>query len=151
MSSEVANRHILLVEDDDNDAELTKNVLNQFGIINKIIRVSDGEEALDYFYRRNNFQGNEDPYPAVVLLDLKMPRVNGIEVLQEIKSNDKLKTIPVIILTSSSEETDLKTCYQLGVNAYVVKPVDIEQFRNAIKELGIFWLLINTPPKNGYH
>jgi len=151
MSSEVANRHILLVEDDDNDAGLTKNVLNQFGIINKIIRVSDGEEALDYFYRRNNFQGNEDPYPAVVLLDLKMPRVNGIEVLQEIKSNDKLKTIPVIILTSSSEETDLKTCYQLGVNAYVVKPVDIEQFRNAIKELGIFWLLINTPPKNGYH
>jgi DNA-binding response OmpR family regulator len=106
----------------------------------------DGEEALDYLYRRGSFATRENGNPAVLLLDLKLPKVDGLEVLQQIKSHDQLRLIPVVVLTSSREETDMVASYQLGVNAYVVKPVDFHEFVNAIKELGIFWAIINEPP-----
>jgi len=106
----------------------------------------DGEDALDYLYQRGKFKTRANGNPAVLLLDLKLPKVDGLEVLQQIKTDDRLKMIPVVVLTSSREESDMVTSYQLGVNAYVVKPVDFHEFVNAVKELGIFWALINEPP-----
>jgi len=108
--------------------------------------VGDGEEALDYLYQRGKFMARPSGNPAVLLLDLKLPKVDGLEVLQQIKTDDRLKMIPVVVLTSSREERDMVASYQLGVNAYVVKPVDFHAFVNAVKELGIFWALINEPP-----
>jgi DNA-binding response OmpR family regulator len=108
--------------------------------------VRDGEEALDYLHRRGQHQTRQNGNPAVMLLDLKLPKVNGLEVLQQVRSDEKLKMIPVVVLTSSHEERDLVASYKLGANAYVVKPVDFHQFVNAVKELGIFWAVINEPP-----
>lgn len=137
---------ILLVEDDPYDVELTLNAFEQNKLLNDVMVVNDGEEALNYLYRRNKFQNLQNGNPAVILLDLKMPKVDGIEVLKQIKSDEKLKTIPVVVLTSSRESRDLEECYKLGVNAYVVKPVQFNDFINAVKDTTLFWALINEPP-----
>ncbi len=137
---------ILLVEDDPKDVELTLTALEEYNLANEVIIAHDGEEALDYLYYRGNFSTRANGNPAVLLLDLKLPKVDGLEVLQQIKSDQKLKMIPVVVLTSSHEEKDMVASYSLGVNAYVVKPVDFHEFVNAIKELGIFWAVINEPP-----
>jgi DNA-binding response OmpR family regulator len=137
---------ILLVEDDPKDVELTLTALEEYKLANEVVVTRDGEEALDYLYRRGNFTTRSTDNPAVLLLDLKLPKVDGLEVLQQIKADAKLKLIPVVVLTSSHEERDMITSYKLGVNAYVVKPVDFHEFVNAVKELGIFWALVNEPP-----
>jgi DNA-binding response OmpR family regulator len=134
------------VEDDPKDVELTLTALEEYNLANEVVVTRDGEEALDYLYCRGNFKMRTSDNPAVLLLDLKLPKVDGLEVLQQIKSNEKLKMIPVVVLTSSREERDMVASYKLGVNAYVVKPVDFHEFVNAIKELGIFWAVINEPP-----
>jgi CheY-like chemotaxis protein len=137
---------ILLIEDDPKDVDLTLTALEEYHLANEVVVTHDGEEALDYLYRRGSFATRENGNPAVLLLDLKLPKVDGLEVLQQIKSHDQLRLIPVVVLTSSREETDMVASYQLGVNAYVVKPVDFHEFVNAIKELGVFWAIINEPP-----
>jgi CheY-like chemotaxis protein len=137
---------ILLVEDDPKDVELTMTALEEYHLSNEVVTAADGEEALDYLHHRGKFQDRANGNPAVLLLDLKLPKIDGLEVLQHIRSDDKLKTIPVVVLTSSREERDLVASYRLGVNAYVVKPVDFHEFVNAIKELGVFWAIINEPP-----
>ncbi|MEA2660204.1 MAG: hypothetical protein QOF64_3024 [Candidatus Binatota bacterium] len=137
---------ILIVEDDPKDVELTLTALEEYNLANEVVVTRDGEEALDYLYCRGNFATRTNDNPAVLLLDLKLPKVDGLEVLQQIKSDETLKMIPVVVLTSSREERDMVASYKLGVNAYVVKPVDFHEFVNAIKELGIFWAVINEPP-----
>ena len=137
---------ILLVEDDAKDVELTLTALEEYNLANEVVVASDGQQALDYLYYRGSFDGRNGENPAVLLLDLKLPKVNGLEVLQQIRSDEKLKLIPVVVLTSSHEEKDMVASYKLGVNAYVAKPVDFHEFVNAIKELGIFWAVINEPP-----
>src|SRR5262249_4899331 len=137
---------ILLVEDDPKDVELTMTALEEYNLSNEVVVASDGEEALDYLYYRGKFQRRSGEDPAVLLLDLKLPKVDGLEVLQIVKSDEKLKRIPVVVVTSSREERDMVASYKLGVNAYVVKPVDFHEFVNAIKELGVFWAVINEPP-----
>ena len=137
---------ILIVEDDPKDVELTLTALEEYNLANEVVVTHDGEEALDYLYCRGNFKMRTSDNPAVLLLDLKLPKVDGLEVLQQIKSDEKLRMIPVVVLTSSREERDMVASYKLGVNAYVVKPVDFHEFVNAIKELGIFWAVINEPP-----
>ena len=137
---------ILIVEDDPKDVELTLTALEEYNLANEVVVTRDGEEALDYLYCRGNFKLRSSDNPAVLLLDLKLPKVDGLEVLQQIKSDEKLRMIPVVVLTSSREERDMVASYKLGVNAYVVKPVDFHEFVNAIKELGIFWAVINEPP-----
>lgn len=140
---------ILLAEDSPQDVELTLNALAEQNIGNSVAVARDGAEALDYLYKRGKFTDRENGNPVLLLLDLKMPKVDGFEVLRQIKSDDRLKTIPVVVLTSSREEKDLITSYRLGVNAYVVKPVDFEQFVGAVKDLGLFWLVVNEPPPPG--
>ncbi|MBA4385839.1 MAG: two-component system response regulator [Anaerolinea sp.] len=142
-------KHILLAEDDPHDVEMTVNVLNTNNLANDICVVRDGAEALDYLYHRGVFSKIKSGKPVVILLDLKMPKVDGIEVLRIIKSDKDLQMIPVVILTSSSETRDLETCYQLGANAYVVKPVSFADFVEAIKQIGIFWALINKTAPSG--
>jgi len=137
---------ILLVEDDPNDVELTLTALEDYHLANEVVIARDGAEALDYLYRRGAYADRANGSPAVLLLDLKLPRVDGLEVLQQIKGDEKLKVIPVVVLTSSREERDMVASYRLGVNAYVVKPVDFHEFVNAIKELGVFWAIVNEPP-----
>lgn len=137
---------ILIVEDDPKDVELTLTALEEYNLANEVVVTRDGEEALDYLYCRGNFKMRTSDNPAVLLLDLKLPKVDGLEVLQQIKSDENLRMIPVVVLTSSREERDMVASYKLGVNAYVVKPVDFHEFVNAIKELGIFWAVINEPP-----
>ena len=139
-------KRILLAEDNPQDVELTLTALDEHNLANEVVVVNDGAEALDYLYRRGKFAMRADNDPAVVLLDLKMPKVDGLEVLRTIKNDNKLKTIPLVILTSSREEKDLVESYKLGVNAYVVKPVNFQQFIEAVKELGAFWAVINEPP-----
>jgi CheY-like chemotaxis protein len=139
---------ILLAEDDPNDAELTLTALAEYNLANKVMVAHDGEEALDYVYHRGKFKARVNGNPIFVLMDLKMPKVNGLEVLRQMKSDEKLKMIPVIVLTSSREAPDLAEAYELGVNAYVVKPVDFQDFIKAVKELGVFWAAINEPPPN---
>jgi CheY-like chemotaxis protein len=137
---------ILVVEDDPRDVELTLTALDEYKLANEVVVARDGTEALDYLYYRGKFASRPQENPAVILLDLKLPKVNGLEVLQKIRSDDRLKMIPVVVLTSSHEERDMLTSYKLGVNAYVVKPVDFHEFVNAVKELGMFWAVINQPP-----
>ena len=137
---------ILLVEDDPKDVELTMTALEEYHLGNEVVVASDGEEALDYLYCRGKFQLRGSENPAVMLLDLKLPKIDGLQVLEAIKKDEKLMMIPVVVLTSSREERDMVASYRLGVNAYVVKPVDFHEFVNAIKELGVFWALINEPP-----
>jgi CheY-like chemotaxis protein len=137
---------ILMVEDDPKDVELTLTALGDYHLTNEVVVVHDGEEALDYLCRRGNFKARNNENPAVLLLDLKLPKVEGLEVLRQVKSDETLRMIPVVVLTSSREESDMVASYKLGVNAYVVKPVDFHEFVNAIKELGMFWAIINEPP-----
>jgi CheY-like chemotaxis protein len=137
---------ILLVEDDPKDVELTMTALGDYHLANEVVVADDGEEALDYLYRRGRHAGRGPEMPAVMLLDLKLPKVDGLEVLRQIKSDPAMRMIPVVVLTSSGEERDMVESYRLGVNAYVVKPVDFHDFVNAIKELGVFWAVINEPP-----
>jgi len=137
---------ILIVEDDPNDVELTLTALRDYNLANEVVVTRDGQQALDYLYFRGEFQTRPIDNPAVMLLDLKLPLVDGLEVLQRVKTDDRLKMIPVVVLTSSHEEKDKVRSYKLGVNAYVVKPVDFHEFVNAVKELGIFWAVINEPP-----
>lgn len=137
---------ILLVEDDPRDLELTLLALTRSQLSNEVVITRDGAQALDYLLRRASFAEREPGNPAVVLLDLKLPKVNGLEVLELIRTTTELRTLPVVMLTSSQEETDLVRSYQLGVNAYVVKPVDFQQFISAIADLGIFWAVLNEPP-----
>jgi CheY-like chemotaxis protein len=139
-------KRILLVEDDPRDVELTLTALEDHKLANEVTVVRDGQEALDYLYRRGQFATRPNENPAVILLDLKLPKVDGLEVLKQIKSDEQLKTIPVVVLTSSQEEQDMLRSYKLGVNAYVVKPVDFHDFITAVKELGMFWAIINQPP-----
>ena len=139
-------KRILLAEDDPKDIELTINALDEYHLANDILVVRDGVEALDYLYRRGAFAQEPEGNPIVILLDLKMPKMDGIQVIQKIKADKDLRTIPVVILTSSRESRDLAICYQLGVNAYVVKPVKFKDFVEAVKGIGVFWALINEPP-----
>jgi CheY-like chemotaxis protein len=137
---------ILMVEDDPRDVELTLTALEDYKLANEVVVCRDGQEALDYLYSRGKFSDRVNENPAVMLLDLKLPKVDGLEVLQRVKSDERLRTIPVVMLTSSHEENDMMRSYKLGVNAYVVKPVDFHEFVNAVKELGVFWAVINQPP-----
>ena len=139
-------KRILLVEDSANDIELILAALEENHLGNEVVVVRDGEEALDYLYRRGVYRLRREGNPVVVLLDLKLPKVDGLEVLAQLKSDAELKVIPVVVLTSSSEEQDLIESYNLGTNAYVVKPVDFHEFVDAIKELGLFWAVVNQPP-----
>ena len=139
-------RRILLVEDDPRDVELTLTALEDYKLANEVVVCRDGQEALDYLYSRGKFSDRVNENPAVILLDLKLPKVDGLEVLEQIKSDERLRLIPVVMLTSSHEEKDMMQSYKLGVNAYVVKPVDFHEFVNAVKELGVFWAVINQPP-----
>ena len=137
---------ILMVEDDPKDVELTLTALEEYHLANEVVVARDGQQALDYLYCRGEFSSRTRENPAVMLLDLKLPKVDGLEVLQQVKSDESLKTIPVVVLTSSNEEKDMMRSYTLGVNAYVVKPVDFHEFVNAVRELGVFWAVINQPP-----
>jgi CheY-like chemotaxis protein len=141
-------KRILIVDDSPRDVELTIAALAEKNLANEVVVAEDGEEALDYLYKRGKF-ANDNGLPAIILLDIKMPKVNGIEVLRHIRSNPKFSFIPVIMVTSSHEERDLVESYKLGANSYVVKPVDIVQFIDAIKSLGQYWAIINqTPPEH---
>lgn len=137
---------ILIVEDNENDLELTLDALSEFNLANYIDIARDGKEAMDYLHKRGKFSERENGNPVLILLDLKLPKIDGHEVLNEIRSNESMKLIPVVILTSSNEETDIVRSYEKGVNAYVVKPVGFHDFIDAIKHLGIFWALINESP-----
>jgi|SRR5882672_7607081 len=140
-------KRILLVEDDPRDIELTLMALGEYKLANEVDLARDGQEALDYLYRRGAFQERAANNPAVILLDLKMPKVDGLEVLRAIRDDgERFKFTPVVMLTSSREERDLVESYRLGVNAFVVKPVDFHQFVDAIKQIGAFWALVNEPP-----
>ncbi|HEX8236639.1 MAG TPA: response regulator [Abditibacteriaceae bacterium] len=139
-------KRILLVEDSQNDVELMLSALAENHLANEVVVARDGEEALDFLYRRGIFKLRAEGNPAVVLLDLKLPKVDGLEVLETLKSDKNLHTVPVVMLTSSREEQDLLRSYNLGVNAYVVKPVDFQHFVSALREIGLFWAVINEPP-----
>ena len=137
---------ILLVEDNPNDVELTLEALAEYNLVNEVVVAYDGAQALDYLHQRGEFAGRTEGHPAVVLLDIKMPRVDGLEVLRAVKSDPALKTIPVVMMTSSREERDLMESYELGANAYVVKPVNFGEFMESAKRVGAFWALVNQPP-----
>ncbi len=139
-------KSILLVDDDPRDRELAVDALRQFNVANEIIPLRDGAEALDYLYRRGEYVSRPDVDPAVVLLDLKMPRVDGFEVLQQLKADPTKRMIPVVVMTSSREEQDLVRSYAAGVNAYVVKPLDFLELVSAVRALGAFWMMLNEPP-----
>jgi CheY-like chemotaxis protein len=139
-------KRILLAEDSANDIELTLMALAEHNLSNEVVVTRDGEEALDYLHRRGAFENREKGNPTVVLLDLKMPKVDGLSVLREVRSDLDLKLIPIVLLTSSNEESDILEGYSLGVNAYIVKPVDFYEFVDAIKQLGLFWSLLNVGP-----
>jgi len=145
---DVQDVEILLVEDNPNDAELAIRALKKNKLANKVVQVGDGEEALDFLFGRGKFSDRQiENGPKVIILDLKLPKINGLEVLQEVKSHPILKKIPVVVLTSSSEESDLIESYNLGANSYIVKPVDFDKFTVAVRDLGFYWLLLNEPPK----
>ncbi|MEX1126046.1 MAG: response regulator [Acidimicrobiia bacterium] len=139
-------KRILLAEDNPMDVELVLNALGENNLANEVVVARNGEEALDYLYKRGAHGMRTDGSPAVVLLDLKMPKVDGLEVLRQVKGDASLRDIPIVVLTSSREESDMVESYRLGVNAYVVKPVDFRQFVEAVKTLGLFWAVVNEAP-----
>jgi CheY-like chemotaxis protein len=143
-------KRILLAEDNPNDVELTMSALQECRLANEVEVVNDGAEALDYIYRRGKYADRANGLPGVLLLDLKMPKVDGLEVLRQVKSDPSLRRMPIVMLTSSREEQDLIRSYDLGVNAFVVKPVDFAQFVEAIRHLGVFWAIVNEPPPGQY-
>lgn len=139
---------ILLVEDNLEDAELTMRALKKNNVLNNLLHVKDGAEALDFIFCKGKYSDRSISIkPRVILLDLNMPKVNGIEVLRELKANEQTKGIPVVVLTSSKEDPDVSICYQLGVNSYIVKPVDFQNFTSAVAEIGMYWLLLNYPAR----
>jgi len=140
---------VLLVEDSDDDAEMTMNALRQYRLGNRVVRVRDGQEALDYLLLKGSFSGRRNGMPKLVLLDIKMPRVDGLEVLRELRADPSTSRLPVVLLTSSAEERDLHRAYQLHVNSYIVKPVNFEQFVEAIREVGMYWLVFNRLDESG--
>lgn len=142
----ITPKDILLADDDPKDVELTLIAMDEYKLANQVVVVSDGAEALDYLYRRGKFAERAEGNPLVVMLDLKMPKVDGLEVLKQVKSNPVLKTIPIVILTSSRVEQDIIESYNLGVNAYVVKPVAFEKFLEVVKRISLFWILTNEYP-----
>ncbi len=142
----VTARHILLADDDPRDVELTLAALRETRACAEVAVVHDGEQLLDYLFKRNRFADRAGGNPAVILLDLKMPKLDGIDVLREMGRHLELRTVPVVVLTSSREERDLDECYRLNCNAFVVKPVDYRQFVDAVKQLGVFWAVVNEPP-----
>lgn len=144
-------RGILLAEDSARDVELTLEALSEFNLANEVVVVEDGVEALDFLFRRGKYKGRTGGSPAVVLLDIKMPRMNGIEVLREIRASEEFKSLPVVMLTSSREERDIVESYEVGINAYVVKPVDFQEFIEAVKTLGLFWAVMNEPRPQNTH
>jgi CheY-like chemotaxis protein len=144
-------KRIVLVDDSPRDTELALDALAAYRIANEIVTLRDGVEALDYLFCRGAFASRTDGRPAVVLLDLKMPRVDGLEVLRQVKSDPHLKVIPIVVMTSSREEQDLINSYNLGVNAYVVKPVKFHEFVDAVKQIGAFWAVLNEPHPEGLH
>lgn len=144
-------KRILLVEDDLRDMELTLTALEEKKLANEVLVVHDGEEAINYLFYRGSFRMRAPGNPVVILLDLKLPKIDGLEVLRQIKTDENLKMIPVVMLTSSREERDIVESYQLGVNAYVVKPIDFHDFVHAVKEIGLFWAVINEAPPLAYH
>ncbi|MFN8243545.1 MAG: response regulator [Ferruginibacter sp.] len=139
---------LLLVEDNPDDAELTIRELKKHNLANNLYHVADGEEALEFIFATGRYNGSRDIAcsPKLVLLDIQMPKVNGIEVLQQVKCDERTKTLPVVMLTSSKEDPDIRRCYELGANSYIVKPVNFETFAQAIQHLGFYWLLLNQPP-----
>ena len=139
-------KRILLVEDNERDVELTLAALDENNLANEVVVARDGAEALDYLYGRGKFAGHANGFPAVVLLDLKMPKVDGLEVLRQMRADPTIRHVPVVMVTSSREEQDLVHSYELGVNAYVVKPVDFQKFVESVKQIGMFWAIINEPP-----
>jgi two-component system, response regulator len=139
---------IILVEDNPDDAMLTKRAFKTSNLTNSLIHLKNGQEALDFIFEGAEFDGKKfTEHPKVILLDLKMPKVNGIEVLEKVKSDARTKNIPVVILTSSAEDPDIKTCYALGANSYIVKPVEFEKFTKTVVELGLYWLVLNKNQK----
>lgn len=138
---------ILLVEDNPQDVELTLEALSEHNLANNVIVVKDGVEALEYLNYEGGFKDRKKGKPVVMLLDIKMPRMDGIEVLETIRADERFKMLPVVMLTSSREEPDLKRCYELGVNAYVVKPVNFSDFLDAVKQIGFFWAMLNEQPQ----
>ena len=142
-------RTILLAEDSPHDAEMAIDALRDANLANPIVHVEDGVEALDYLLRRGRWSDRPDEDLAVLLLDIKMPRMDGLEVLTEIRKTDRFKSLPIVVLSSSREESDLARSWDLGVNAYVVKPVDVDQFFDAVRTLGRFWAVLNEPPRKG--
>jgi two-component system response regulator len=139
---------ILLIEDNVSDAEITIRVLKKNNLANNLLHLKDGAEALDFIFAEGEYSGRQmESLPKVILLDLKMPKVSGIEVLQRIKSDERTKKIPVVVLTSSKEDQNIQTCYASGVNSYVVKPVVFDEFRKAISDLGLYWVIVNEPPQ----
>jgi CheY-like chemotaxis protein len=142
-------KRILLVEDDEKDIELTLTTLEEYNLANETVVARDGVEALDYLYCREAFADRQEGNPILIMMDLKMPGMNGVQVLREIKADEKMKKIPIVILSSSSDEQDLEECYRLGINGYVVKPVRFEEFVDKVRGIGVFWTLINEPPPEG--
>lgn len=141
------NVEILFVEDSKDDAILTIRALNKSGFTNKLHHVMDGAEALDFIYCKGNYAlRNNKEFPKLILLDLKMPKVSGIEVLEKVKSDPQTRSIPVVMLTSSNESPDIEKCFELGANSYIVKPVDSDNFFHAIKEIGLYWMILSQPP-----
>lgn len=137
---------ILLVEDNLSDAELALSALNEYNLANKVAHVKDGPEALDYMFRTGKYAGQNIAIPKLILLDLKLPKLNGLEVLKKLKEDKRTKKVPVIMLTSSKEEPDIDQAYTLGANSYIVKPVEFEKFVEALKNVGFYWMLVNQPP-----
>jgi len=145
--SDYTESEILLVEDDPNDTELVMRAFKQNKLTNKVQHVSDGAEALEYIFATDRYSARDIAIPPkVILLDLKLPKINGLEVLEKIKSDDRTKTIPVVVLTSSREDVDLQKCYKLGVNSYIQKPVDFDTFVKVLSSAGLYWLLLNKVP-----
>lgn len=143
------DKTILLVEDDADDEALTVRALTQYRVTNDIVVVRDGAEALDYLFCTGTYAGRQPATPAVVLLDLKLPRIDGLEVLRRVRADERTKYLPVVILTSSDEEQDIVRSYSLGANSYVRKPVDFGRFSDAVRQLGLYWLLLNAVPRRG--
>jgi two-component system response regulator len=138
---------ILLIEDNPYEAELAIRSLRKYNFANNLHHIDDGAEALDYIFERGKYESTSARVkPKLILLDIKLPKVDGIEILRQLKANEKTKTIPVVILTSSKENQDIKACYDLGANSYIVKPVDFDSFSKAVAELGMYWMLLNNPP-----
>jgi CheY-like chemotaxis protein len=144
-------KRILLAEDNDNDLELTLTALGENNLANEVVVVRDGAEAWDFLCHQGHFEGNNGGNPAVVLLDLKMPKVDGLELLRRMRQDPRFRMVPVVVLTSSREESDIVESYRLGVNAFVVKPVAFDEFIGAVRNLGLFWAVLNEPPPDRHH